>query len=112
MLRPAHNHPGYWAFLALRLSGVALTLFLPVHLLMLGLTLEEAADGSSSSPAGLPLGEAATWSLVALLALHLALGLRVLALELLPWCHARRRWVGIGAGAALGAAILLAALAV
>ena len=42
-MRSGRNHPGHWAFIAHRLSGVALALFLPFHFLMLGLALDGAA---------------------------------------------------------------------
>ncbi|MCH6588292.1 MAG: hypothetical protein IH805_08275, partial [Proteobacteria bacterium] len=39
----ARRHPGYAAFLAHRVSGVLLAIFLPAHFLVLGLALEDAA---------------------------------------------------------------------
>jgi len=73
----AHGH---------RLSGVALAAFLPLHFLMLGLALEgEAALDRGLALAAHPMVVAAEWGLVVLLALHLGFGLRVLAIELLPW---------------------------
>ncbi len=41
------------------------------------------------------------WGLVVLLTLHMALGLRVLAIEFLPWRGPLKRAIGLGAGAAL-----------
>ena len=43
MIRPHRNHPGYWAFLVHRLSGLALILFLPLHFLALGTALKGEA---------------------------------------------------------------------
>ena len=107
MIRPARNHPAYHAFLLHRLSGLALALFLPFHFLVLGLALEGAAalDGFLVL-AERPWVKAAEWGLVVLLTLHLGFGLRLLALELLPWRGARGHWIGWGAGAALGAGAL------
>ncbi len=98
----ARRHPGYAAFLAHRVSGVLLAIFLPVHFLVLGLALEDAAafEGFLRWTEA-PLVKFAEWGLVVLLGAHLAAGLRLLALELLPWRGARHRWIGWGAGASL-----------
>ena len=107
MMRTARNHPAYWAFLLHRLSGLCLALFLPLHFLALGLALEGAAGlDRFLAVADLPLVVFAEWGLVVLLTLHLGFGLRLLALELLPWQGARKGWIGWGAGAALGAGAL------
>lgn len=94
-----------WAALAHRLSGLALALFLPMHFLALGLALDGAASlDAMLAFAELPLVKAAEWGLVVLLTLHLGLGIRVLALELLPWGETgglRLGWVWGGAAAAL-----------
>jgi fumarate reductase subunit D len=76
----------WWAALGHRISGVGLAIFLPLHFLALGLALEGAAALDASLRfAALPLVKAAELGLVALLSVHLMLGLRVLAIELLPW---------------------------
>ncbi len=97
----ARRHPGYATFLVHRVSGVLLALFLPAHFLVLGLALEDAAalDGFLRWTE-LLLVKLAEWGLVLLLTVHLAAGLRLLALELLPWRGARHGWIGWGAGAA------------
>jgi fumarate reductase subunit D len=85
-VRPARRHTGYRAFLVHRLSGVALALFLPAHFWMLGTALEgEAAFAANLHWTEQPLVIAGEWGLVVLLAAHLAGGLRLLALEFLPW---------------------------
>ena len=77
-----------------RVSGVALALFLPAHFWVLGQGL--AMDGFLRWTEQ-PLVKAAEWILVVLLAAHLGAGLRVLALEFLPW----RDWQkSLAAGAA------------
>lgn len=97
----ANRHPGYWAALAHRLSGVALALFLPVHFLVLGTALQgEAAMDGVLAFADMPLVKAAEWGLVVLLVLHLSLGLRVLVLEFLPWRGPRKGLIGVGVAAA------------
>jgi len=86
MLNPHRNHPSYWAYLGHRLSGLAPALFLPFHFLFLffGLAVEQAAMDAALAWTELLIVKLAEWGLVTLLALHLMLGLRVLALELLP----------------------------
>ncbi|HEX9183066.1 MAG TPA: succinate dehydrogenase [Burkholderiales bacterium] len=84
----------WWVALVHRVSGVALALFLPAHFWVLGQGL--AMDGFLRWTEQ-PLVKAAEWVLVVLLAAHLGAGLRVLALEFLPW----RDWQkSLAAGAA------------
>lgn len=86
MKQRLRSHPGYWAFLGHRLSGLALAVFLPFHFLLLGQALQgEAAMDGLLRFSDLPLVKLAEWGLVSLFALHLFFGLRVLLLELLPW---------------------------
>ena len=89
--------------LAHRLSGIALAVFLPVHFWVLARALELDAFLAWTEQ---PAVKAAEWGLVTLLALHLAGGLRVLALEFLPW----RDWAR-GLAAAAAAFALAAGLA-
>jgi len=97
------NHPTYWAFVLHRLSGLALALFLPVHLYVLSLAigdgagLDEFLDWTAH-----PLVKAAEVGLVVLLALHMAGGLRVLAVEFLPWRDSQKTFTAIAGAAALG----------
>ena len=98
----ANKHPGAWAALGHRLSGLALALFLPFHFAVLGLALEDAARlDSFLALTDDPLVKIAEWGLVVLLALHLSFGLRVLILELLPWRDARKGLILAGAVGAL-----------
>jgi len=103
----AHKHSAYWAFLGHRISGLLLAVFLPLHFLTLGLALEGAAAlDAALAFAELPLVKFAEWGLVLLLTIHLAFGLRLRALELLPWRSprdARLGWIAWGALAALAA---------
>jgi len=71
-----------WAALVHRVSGIALALFLPAHFWVLGQGLEMDRLLRWTEQ---PLVKAAEWVLVVLLAAHLGGGLRVLALEFLPW---------------------------
>jgi fumarate reductase subunit D len=101
------GHASSRAALAHRLSGLGLALFLPFHFWALGQALagEAALDGFLAWTAA-PALKIAEWGLVVLLALHLGLGARVLALEFLPW-HARQRSL-IGAACIVAAAFGLA----
>jgi fumarate reductase subunit D len=97
------SHPSYRAFLVHRFSGIALALFLPVHLVVLGLALETAALDGFLDWAAQPAVKAAETILVILLALHMFGGLRLLAIELLPWSDRQKDWIGWAAAAALAA---------
>ena len=100
-------HTGYWAFLVHRVSGILLALFLPAHFFALGSALEGAAAFDAFLAwTERPLVKFAEWGVVVLLAAHLGGGLRVLALEFLPW----RDWQK-GLAAATAAAALAAGLA-
>lgn len=87
MIKHAHRSHGLWlAFILHRLSGVALALFLPAHFYVLSLALTEPArlDGFLKWTDN-PLVKAAEFGLVFLLSVHIFGGLRLLALEFLPW---------------------------
>src|SRR6476646_5813572 len=78
----ARSHPAYWAFVVHRVSGIALTLFLPVHFFVLSQALSRpsALDrflGWTREPA-VKLAETA---LVLALAVHLGGGVRLLFIE-------------------------------
>ena len=105
----ARSHPAWWAFLVHRLSGLALAMFLPFQFWALGQALagEAALDGFLRW-AEQPLVKAAEWGLVVLLAAHLAGGLRVLALELLPWRDWQKSLLAAAAGLTIVAGLALA----
>ena len=86
ILAQAHKRRGFVAALLHRLSGVALAIFLPMHFVALATSLR-GADALEAFLALTrnPFIKAAEWGLVTALALHLALGLRLLAIELLAW---------------------------
>ena len=92
-----------WLAYAHRVSGIALAVFLPVHFWVLSRALELDAFLAWTEQ---PAVKAAEWTLVTLLALHLAGGLRVLALEFLAW----RSWAA-GLAAAAAAATFAAGVA-
>lgn len=105
----AQGHPGWWAFVVHRVSGVALALFLPMHFWALGQALGDAAKLESFLRwTDRPLFHFGVWGLVMLLAAHLAGGLRVLALEFLPWREWHKTLAALGAGFALAAGLAYA----
>ena len=101
------NHPTYWAFVLHRLSGLMLAIFLPAHLFVLSLAIDGAArlDGFLRW-AEHPLVKFSEVGLGVLLAAHLAGGLRILAVEFLPWRDWQKTLVVIVAVFALGAGVL------
>ncbi len=86
MMKPHRKHPLWLAYMLHRLSGLALALFLPAHfyVLALALTRPQQLDRFLSF-ADNPLVKFAEFGLVFLLAAHFFGGLRLLALEFLPW---------------------------
>lgn len=79
-------HPLWFAYILHRISGLALALFLPVHFWVLSKALTEPDDlDALLAFADQPMVKFAEWGLVFLLAVHLFGGLRLLALEWLPW---------------------------
>ena len=99
------GHISYWAFVVHRVSGIALALFLPAHFWVLGQGL--AMDGFLKWTEQ-PLVKAAEWGLVVLLAAHLGGGLRVLALEFLPWRDGQKNWIALAAGFSLAVGLAFA----
>lgn len=105
MIRPHRKHPLWLAHMLHRISGVALALFLPVHFLTLGLALNDAArlDGLLAWT-DMAVVKFAEFGLVFLLAVHAFGGLRLLALELLPWSPRHKSF----AAAAVAVAVFVA----
>jgi fumarate reductase subunit D len=91
----------WYAYILHRLSGLFLALFLPAHFYILALALQDEAalDGAlrwTQSPA-IKLAE---FGLVFLLAVHLFGGLRLMALEVLPWSDNQKTYAAAAAGVA------------
>jgi fumarate reductase subunit D len=76
------QHSSYWVFVVHRVSGILLALFLPLHFWALGNALELDTFLAWTEQPLVKFGE---WAIVLALAAHLGGGLRVLALEFLPW---------------------------
>lgn len=89
----AHRRTVLWrAALVHRLSGIGLAVFLPLHFLVLGLALQGAAHMEGFLHlAQLPLFKLGETALMLLLVVHLLGGLRLLALETLPWIDGQVR---------------------
>jgi fumarate reductase subunit D len=86
MVKPHRNHPLWFAYMAHRISGLLLAVFLPAHFYVLGLALNQAAELDGFLRwTEYPIVRLAEIGLVFLLAVHCFGGLRLLALELLPW---------------------------
>lgn len=101
----ARSHPLWLVHLLHRLSGVALALFLPLHFLLLA----QALNGADAMDAALAwtdytIVKLAEFGLVFCLAVHLFGGLRLLAMDWLPWTPRHKTY----AAAAIGAATLTA----
>jgi fumarate reductase subunit D len=84
MIRNPHLRPGFLAAMLHRLSGIALAIFLPMHFIALGMAL----GGADSLQSFLGVTHnlfvrVAEWGLVTALGMHMALGIRVLAIEFL-----------------------------
>ena len=101
--------PGKGAALVHRLSGILLSLFLPVHFYALGSTLRGAAAFDELLAwTERPAVKFAEWGIVLLLAAHLGGGLRVLALEFLPWRDWHKGLAAAAAAVALAAGLAFA----
>lgn len=105
MIKPHRKHPLWSAYILHRLSGLGLALFLPAHFYVIGLALTgaEALD-TALGWTDHPFFKLSEFGLVFLLAVHLFGGLRLLALELLPW-NPRQKTL---AAAAVGASFFFA----
>lgn len=107
MLRAPHRQPGFIAALLHRLAGIALAIFLPLHFLALGSALNGAASLDSFLAATDRVTvKIAEGAIVVALAMHLALGLRVLAIEFLPWREPTRIIVSLCLSAAFAMGVL------
>jgi fumarate reductase subunit D len=102
MIRHARAHPLWLAFILHRLSGIALALFLPVHFWVMSqaLTRPDTLDRFLRF-ADDPLVKLAEFGLVFLLSVHLFGGLRLLAMEFLPWSHAQKTMAAAAVGVSL-----------
>lgn len=97
------RHASYAAFVVHRVSGLLLTLFLPLHFWALGTALQgEARLDAFLRWTEHPLLKLSEVVLVLLLAAHLAGGLRLLAFEFLAWSPPAKSALAAGGGFVLG----------
>lgn len=109
----AYRHDPLWrAAMIHRISGVLLVCFLPLHFLVLGLAIEgEAKLDGFLGWTQQPLVKVAEAGLVFLLVVHLAGGVRVLAIETLQWRPGQTTLAVAAVGLAALAGLLFLALA-
>ena len=95
-------HPLWLAYILHRLSGLALALFLPLHFWVLAMAITDPArlDGflKLTENGAVKLAEC---GLVFLLAVHMFGGLRLIALEWLPWSAPQKTLAATAAAASL-----------
>jgi fumarate reductase subunit D len=94
-----HRGSALWiAAMVHRLSGLALTIFLPVHFFVLGLSFDGGARLDSFLRwSDQPLVKLAEGGLVFLLTVHLLGGLRVLVIENFDWHDGQKQLATLAA---------------
>lgn len=95
----------YWVAIVHRISGIALAIFLPLHFWALSRALQLDAFLAWTEQ---PVVKLAEWGIVVALAAHLAAGVRVLVLELLPWRDWQKALSAIAAAVTLAAGLAFA----
>jgi len=90
----ARSHPLWLAYILHRVSGVLLALFLPLHFWVLSMAITQPQKLDSflllADSGAVKLAE---FGLVFLLAVHMFGGLRLIALEWLPWTASQKTLV-------------------
>ncbi|MCP4331687.1 MAG: succinate dehydrogenase, cytochrome b556 subunit [Gammaproteobacteria bacterium] len=100
-MKAHRKQPLYLAFLLHRISGLGLALFLPLHFYVLGLSLQGGAMLDRFLHwSQQPLMKFVEFGLVFLLALHFFGGLRLLALENMPWSNQQKNYAALAVAAA------------
>jgi fumarate reductase subunit D len=91
MIRPHRSHPLWFAYALHRASGLGLAIFLPLHFFVLSqaLTDPESLDAVLRF-ADNPAVKLAEFGLVFGLAVHMFGGLRLMAMEWLPWSDGQK----------------------
>lgn len=113
LLRSTRVQAGFVAALVHRLSGLALAAFLPLHFLSLGLALRAERFAGFIAWTEQPWVKVSEALLVAALAVHLAGGVRILAIEFVGLARWHAAWIAaaFAVGVASGCLFLLQALA-
>ncbi|HEY1326015.1 MAG TPA: succinate dehydrogenase, cytochrome b556 subunit [Casimicrobiaceae bacterium] len=105
----ARGHPAYWAFVVHRVSGLALTLFLPLHFWALSRALDPAALDRFLAWTRQPPVRMTELAIVVALAAHLAGGVRLLLVEFVGWrADLQKSALALAAGFTLAIGLLLA----
>ncbi len=100
-------HPLWLAYILHRVSGLGLALFLPLHFWVLAMAMTDPArlDGFLNlTDTGIV--KLAEFGLVFLLAVHMFGGLRLMALEWLPWTPSQKTLAACATAASFGVAAL------
>jgi succinate dehydrogenase subunit D len=101
MRRPHRSHPLWYAYALHRLSGLGLALFLPLHFWVLSKALSDPQGLDAllrlTDAPGVKLAEV---GLVFGLAVHMFGGLRLLALEWLPWSDRQKTLAAVAVAGA------------
>ena len=93
-------HPLWLAYVLHRLSGIGLAVFLPFHFWVLAMAMTAPARlDAFLAMTGAGVVKLAEFGLVFLLAVHMFGGLRLMALEWLPW-RPSQKTLAAGAAAA------------
>ena len=96
MIKSHRGHALWFAFCLHRISGIILALFLPVHFYMLSLALTDPGQlDSLLAFTDLLLVKWAEFGLVFLLAVHMFGGMRLMALEFLPWSPRQKTYAAM-----------------
>jgi fumarate reductase subunit D len=104
MIRPHRTHPLWFAYALHRASGLGLAVFLPVHFYVLSKALTDPASLDALLRfADNPMVKLAEFGLVFGLAVHIFGGLRLMALEWLPWSDRQKT---LAASAVAGAFLI------
>lgn len=100
-------HPLWLAYILHRVSGLLLALFLPLHFWVLSMAISDPArlDGFLHLTES-TLVKIAEFGLVFLLAVHMFGGLRLMALEWLPWRPAQKTLAAAAAAVSFLIAVL------
>ena len=107
MNMPARSHPLWLAYILHRVSGLLLALFLPLHFWVLSLAITDPQSLDSflllTDSIAVKLAE---FGLVFLLAVHMFGGLRLMALEWLPWTGSQKTLAALASAASFCIATL------
>jgi fumarate reductase subunit D len=105
----SREHAGYWAFVVHRISGLALTLFLPLHFWALSQALDPARFDRFLAWTERPAVKLTEIAVVVALAAHFAGGLRLVFVELWGWrAEGQKTALAIGAASAIAIGLVLA----